>query len=647
LKKVNLANVRSGIAAMVVVAVLMTTGAVSPAYPSRDAPRITIAVMPAGTTPAELAGIQGMGVGLMSAGIGDVPAAQTYLDVGQGARIAPGLYEVPLPRVRARSGDMGSATGIGKRTWARIRDRAEGAPADLVPGLLGSTLEDGGARIGARVRDPAVAMVVDERGLAPRARGGAPRGSPRVELIGADVRRLARLARRMGDRDLLIAIERPPPAEGQALAIGMAGGGPAGTLTSDSTRMRGYVLSTDIAPTVLARLGLPVPTEMSGEPIRAAGDADPASLGRLSSRLAAIGPRRGPVVGGCLLIWAALSALAGILLGRRGLRAALIVLAVAIAYLPAMLLLGAALEPSELAERLIVGIGSPALALGTRRLAPPLGALAIAGAVSVSGYAVDVVAGSHLTALSLAGPNPFGGVRFYGIGNELEATVAALVPIATGAGLATWRRSATRRAAALAFAIATVVALVAFAPGRFGADVGAAIGLSVGAAVAAGVCLGAGRRGLALLLVVPVVALAALFAADLASGGNAHLTRTVLSAGGFDQLADVVERRLELSVDSFARYGRTPILWLALAALAIGAIEWRRIESWFGERRWAWAGWLGAVAATIAGTLVNDSGALLLIVGTAIAAATVGLAWATLESPRDDAIPRNRDGPVL
>ena len=38
---------------------------------------------------------------------------------------------------------------------------------------------------------------------------------------------------------------------------------------------------------------------------------------------------------------------------------------------------------------------------------------------------------------------------------------------------------------------------------------------------------------------------------------------------------------------------------------------------------------MGALAATLAGTLANDSGALLLIIGAVLCAATVGLAWAT------------------
>ena len=62
----------------------------------------------------------------------------------------------------------------------------------------------------------------------------------------------------------MIAIERPPPGRDRQLAAGVAGAGFDGTLSSDSTRMRGYALSTDIAPTILERLGLPVPDEMSG-----------------------------------------------------------------------------------------------------------------------------------------------------------------------------------------------------------------------------------------------------------------------------------------------------------------------------------------------------------------------------------------------
>jgi hypothetical protein len=575
-----------------------------------------------------------MGVGLLSAGMGPVPASQTYVDIGQGARVPGVLYGEPLPPIHARVGRDGAGR-IPASTWDRVRARADDVPADLAPGLLGTTLEVGGVAARSDAAGAAPAMVVDRGGRLRSRRRCAEGGCPSVRVVDQGLSGLARTAAGVRGDDILIAIERPPPATNHALTIGIAGHGLAGTLTSDSTRMRGYVLATDIAPTILDRLGLAIPSAMSGEPIRGEGAADPLFLAGLEDRLASIGPRRGPVIGVSILAWVALTALTAIAFGRRGLRAALPVGAVAVAYLPAVLLLTAALEPSETAEALVVGAGSPALALATLRLAPGFGALAIAGSFTVAAYGVDVITGSHLTELSLIGPSPVGGVRFYGIGNELEATLGALVPIAAGAGLAAWMPSASKRDAALTFALVALVALAAFAPGRFGADVGAAVGLPVGAAIAAGVCLDAGRGRLALALAVPIVALAALAAADLLSGGDAHLTRTVLRAGGLDQLSEVVQRRLELSAHSFTRYAATAILWLSLVALALGIVARRRIEEWFGERRWAWAGLLGAAAATLAGTLANDSGALLLILGTGVMLVTVGLAWATRDQPED------------
>jgi hypothetical protein len=195
--------------------------------------------------------------------------------------------------------------------------------------------------------------------------------------------------------------------------------------------------------------------------------------------------------------------------------------------------------------------------------------------------------------------------------------------------------------AAAAFLVTGLGFAIVFAAGRFGADVGAAIGIPIGAAVAAGVCLAAASPGLgrtrlgALGIAVPIVALAALVAADLLLGGDAHLTRSVLRAGGFDQLSEIVQRRLQLSAHSFSRYAGTAMLWMAAAAVVAGIVERRRIRAWFGGLRSAWAGFLGAVAATVAGTLANDSGALLLILGTAYAATIVALAWATRGGPAE------------
>ena len=54
--------------------------------------------------------------------------------------------------------------------------------------------------------------------------------------------------------------------------------------------------STDVAPTVLERLGVPVPTRCPDEPIEARGDATPADLSELRNRLTDLGPRRWAVI---------------------------------------------------------------------------------------------------------------------------------------------------------------------------------------------------------------------------------------------------------------------------------------------------------------------------------------------------------------
>ena len=56
----------------------------------------------------------------------------------------------------------------------------------------------------------------------------------------------------------MIAIERPPPAKDRAARDRDRRPGFDGNLTSDSTRLDGYVLSTDVAPTILDFFGVPI-----------------------------------------------------------------------------------------------------------------------------------------------------------------------------------------------------------------------------------------------------------------------------------------------------------------------------------------------------------------------------------------------------
>jgi hypothetical protein len=521
----------------------------------------------------------------MSAGLGTVPAEQTYLDVGQGNRVFDSLYDRQLPERR----------GDAARWWREVVERAESAPAEIVPGLLAKTLGMAGARARLEVRRSSLPRL-------PRSRG-----------------------------TLTIAIARPTGSSDAPLPIGIAGHGFDGNLTSGSTRMDGYVLSTDVAPTVLDWLGIPVPGEMSGQPIRSEGSVDTESIEALEARMDVISSRRGPAIGLPIAAWLLLALGAALIGGAALARRAVRVLALSLVYLPSLLLLGAGLEPGEVSEALLVGLGAPLAAALTLALLPGYRALAAASAVTVLAYAVDVVAGSPLTSLSLLGPNPGLGVRFYGIGNELEALLAVLVVAGTGAGLVGFAAGTSRRSAAAVFLVLGLLAAAVFAAGRFGADVGAAIVFPVGAAVAAISIAGRGRRPLALAAIAPVAVLALLALVDLVSGANAHLTRSVLDAGGFGDLADVAQRRLQLSVRSFGRPVLLFFLPVVLGLALLAYLRRDRLGAWLSGAPALRAGLLGALAATAIGTLANDSGALLLEIGAAYLLVFTGFAWA--ESP--------------
>jgi hypothetical protein len=554
----------------------------APSVAAAKEKQVVLAWVPSNTTVAELAHA-GFSPGVMSAGLGTVPPRQTYLDVGQGNRVFDSLYDRPLPEHNK---------GVG--WWLEVVERAESAPADIVPGLLRRTLRENNVR----------------SQFSETARTSLDQLPPK------------------GSYALLIAIAWPTGKSDEPVAIGTLGGGFHGNLTSDSTRTNGYVLSTDVAPTILQQFGIDVPSQMSGQPIRSEGEVHPAAIETLVERMDVISSRRGPVIGLNIVFWLVALGLVALLSRGRLARPAVRVTGLAIVYLPLVLLLGAALEPGEMAERSLVLLLCPLLAGLTSFLLQGYRALAVASTVTVLAYAVDVIAGSPLTSLSLLGPNPGLGVRFYGIGNELEALLAVLVVAGAGAVLTGFAPQLPRRSAAATFVATGLLAAFVFAAGRFGADVGAAIVFPVGAVVAAVVITGR-RKRTALLAVVaaPFAVLALLALIDLVSGANAHLTRSVLDAGGLGDLADVAQRRLQLSAHSFARPVLLAFLPVVLAIAVFAYVRRESLRAWLEGVPAMRAGLLGALAATAIGTLANDSGALLLEIGTAYLLVFLSFAW--------------------
>ncbi len=459
-------------------------------------PAVTIAVLPSGTTVSELASLSPrLAVGTMNAGFGSVRADQTFLDISQGNRLTESLYPDKLgPLEIPPSG--GRIAG-----WQQAVERADGAPAQIYPGLLGGTLADAGIPVGTALPARAGALVAarPDGTVSPRPHCAAGR-CPGLTAVQVDLAGLRRIIDRARPDDLVIAIERPS-GDADPVSAAIVGRGFAGVLSSPSTRLEGFVLSTDIAPTVLDVFGVPVPDGVDGELLSSIPSANRAAPAELEARLVEVTPRRGPVLGVNAWIWALL-AVAACVVGRgRGARLIFPLLATGVALVPALLLFTAAIEPSLLVERLIVGVGGLllagallALASGPVRLPPArarFAAFAAAATLSVVATGVDMLFGSPLTALSVLGPSP--ALRRPLLRHRQRARGDDRRPAATrrrGGRRLPLGPADPRRAVAITAAVTTVLAVAVFAPGRFGADVGAAITFP---AAAVGVALGCAR----------------------------------------------------------------------------------------------------------------------------------------------------------
>ena len=558
-----------------------------------------------------------LALGLASATQGSYSVRQTLLDITAGNRTSRSTYTPDaLPALAPRL----YPDGWRIKGWADALRRAETAYADIRPGLL-ATQMGGGVYVGT---EPVVEAVVaaDREGRLTDVSYGragtlvsrvvqAAEEHPLVVTVLPGHRHLERLLAKLPEEHLLVVLRRPPRAEApQLLPTGIRGlSEEQGLLTSPTTRRRGIVSATDLLPTLTGDEDVDGANGriMEVEPPRSV-----AQLRRMERRLRVVYPRRFPSLNAVL----GALALAGLALGLAGRRRqALRVVGLAVMYVPFVALVGAALAPSYTGELALMAAGTVVLALFTDRLvAWPRGPL-VPAVLGVGGYLGDLIGGSYLTVRSLLGPNPRFGSRFYGIGNELEATLPVLALVGLAALL--WRWPAGRRLAA-AFGAAMVVVAGFLGAGRLGADVGGVI--TGGAAAAAAVLVAYGRRppawALAIGALTPVLALAALAVLDLTTGGDSHFSR-VLGGDGAD-FWDTVQRRYKLAWQALMR-GLMPIA--TIGAIALSVVAWRRRERWYapvrGSRAWA-AALIGGLAGGVIGTLTNDSGPVLLVLGVVV-----------------------------
>jgi hypothetical protein len=576
-----------------------------------------------------------LSLGLVGATQGGYDETQALLDMTQGTRASSAAYKpkkVPMLTF-FRQGDGALFQG-----WLDVVARADSAPADIVPGLLAQTIPGGGAYAGVSGRTQLESVpAANEAGRVPAVSIGkaddiarrAQRLLGRYRFVVAGLptnepgdTAVEQLIKSRTPDELLMVMQTPPEALApQLLPIGILGLGAPATITSASTKLDGIVAGIDLPPTILDWLGLKVPDDMKGQQIELTGSRDSAALKSFSDRLKVVNGRRFPALETVLAAWLLLLLVLGLVADRRGTRAAMRLGSLAVMWLLTVLLITALLHPGRGAELLLIAGLSFVLAALTDRFVPwPRGPL-VPCLVTVAFYIVDLANGSHLIIRSLLGPNPRFGSRYYGIGNELESSL----PILLFVGLAALLYGRTRsRSSAAIFAGAGLVLGAAIGSGRLGADVGGVITVGAGTAVAA-IFMLPGRltaRRVIVACLVPVAALVALAALDLATGGNSHFTRTVLHAHGSNALHDIFVRRYELAYNALKR-GLMPFATaIALLTLAYGIKYRTRIYAPLGGSDVWRAALAGSVAAGVAGSLSNDSGPLLLVITTFTVVAT-------------------------
>jgi hypothetical protein len=586
-----------------------------------------VVFLPAGES--QLASVDGLSVGIMSATQGEYSSAQFLLDITQGARISSSDYSTPkAPALEVIP--AGSAAVVAG--WQAAVSRAESAPQLLRPGLLASQLPGGGAYAGVDGTDAIDGVLAaDTHGriaafslgtrqtLLARTVALSVHHSMVVADLPAGNEGLSDLRELSGTRragELLVTIQRAPDMRGRELLWVGAGGlaGAAGKeLSSQSTNERGLIVSVDLAPTILEHLGgLAIPADMRGKTIVTDGTLHSSALRALMARLHVIGGRRLKALAWVLIAWALLALLCSPWPGARAraLRAG----GLGVLWAPVAVLIPAALEPSAAVEYATIALACLALgALTDLLIRWPRALLAPAGAAIVL-LSADALAGTQLLMRSVLGPNPILGARFYGIGNELKSGLAVLVLSATAAALFPAQRG---RRAALSMAGAGLILAVVEGSARIGAGVGGVILVSFGFAVATVMLLPGviTRRRALLVMIAPVLALVALALLDLATAhGGGHFTGSVLHARSAGDIRDIIVRRYGAAWDELKNHVMPIATALALIAGAWGLGRRERLLAPVaGDPAWL-AALCGGLAAGMVGALAEDSGPVLLVV---------------------------------
>lgn len=395
--------------------------------------------------------------------------AEGYIALGSGVR----TRSVPAVDRRAVVVDAGGRVRAIGALQAANRGRRIGS----VPGALGSALRAAGRDIVVTSDGPAALAAMDRGGAVTVARGDPLALARRHDVVIADTPGASDAARLLqaapSDDTLVVLVSVSPAPDGHLTPAVLRGPGvPAGRLVSDSTRRDGIVTLGDVAPTILAVLGVPRPAGMPGRPLRTR--AGPPRLERLLD-LEARSARQASAYRVAIYLAAAallaLVALARVRSARIATAAALLAAALPLA---TYLIRLAPPAGSDLAYGAMVALIAAATAAAARLATPgPRAALAVVLGVTAGVLGVDGATGGFLHTTTMLGYSLPGGGRFYGMPNSTFSLLAGATLLAAGLLVERYGRAALPGVAA-AFA---VVVLLNCVPG-LGSDVGGLLTLT-------------------------------------------------------------------------------------------------------------------------------------------------------------------------
>ncbi len=486
--------------------------------------------------------------------------------------------------------------------------------------------------------------------FAPLATAAAGRGAHREALLATD-RLLSEVVDRLPADALLMVVSVVPPTRDWHLTptVLVGPGVSKGYLHSPSTRRAGVVTLTDLAPTILDALDVPVPDGMIGNPLRYRPGPVDLERFRVLDRDAAY--REGiylPLTLTYIILQAVLYLLAIVAFGRLGgagragrfLRATVLGIA---AYPLATFVFRAIPHVADLGLAgvvVLVALDVAIVALACRARRHPLSPLTWILAATVALLALDVATGARLQTSSLLGYSLHTAARFTGFGNTAFATLAATTVILGAVHVAFAPR---RREAVLATACLFAFVVIIDGAPSLGSDVGGILTLVPVFGLTLLVLSGRrmSTRALVAAGAVTLVVLAVATGIDLLRPATTrtHLGRLAADVGanGFSSFSTTISRKLGANFRSY----KSPWSWavVIIAAYMLYVLGWARgWRNLLPPGSALRAGVVGALAAGLLGYAVNDSG----VVVTALVFVYIGPFLTLLALARENQDPRSQ-----